>query len=59
MFESDSQREFRQIFSGLTEIFNEIRIVNTKMDEIIGKQERSLSLISQFQHGGKVSFNYQ
>ncbi|XP_060521569.1 protein ERGIC-53 [Cylas formicarius] len=46
-FESDNQRELRQIFQGQNQIYDIIRDLNRKLDEVIGKQERTLSLISQ------------
>ncbi|XP_078052978.1 lectin, mannose binding protein ergic53 [Augochlora pura] len=51
-FETDNQRELLQIFTGLSQVFDSLRELNKKSDEIIGRQERSLSLISQIQVGG-------
>jgi mannose-binding lectin 1 len=51
-FESDSQRELRQIFSGQNQIFEGLRQLNSKLDEIFGRQERTLSLLSTIQAGG-------
>jgi len=51
-FESDSQREFRQIFNGLLKTHEDSRELNRKLDEIIGRQERTLSLLSSIQAGG-------
>ncbi|XP_017884297.2 protein ERGIC-53-like, partial [Ceratina calcarata] len=51
-FETDNQRELRQIFSGQSQMFEALRELNRKLDEIVGRQERSLSLISQLQVGG-------
>uniref|UniRef100_A0A6B2ECP4 Putative mannose lectin ergic-53 involved in glycoprotein traffic n=1 Tax=Phlebotomus kandelakii TaxID=1109342 RepID=A0A6B2ECP4_9DIPT len=45
-FESDNQRELRQIWqaqSGMTEV---VRELSRKMDEVIGRQERTLGLLS-------------
>uniref|UniRef100_A0A1L8E2X7 Putative legume-like lectin family n=1 Tax=Nyssomyia neivai TaxID=330878 RepID=A0A1L8E2X7_9DIPT len=45
-FESDNQRELRQIWqaqSGMTDV---IRDLSRKMDEVIGRQERTLGLLS-------------
>lgn len=50
-FESDSQRELRQIFQGQTQIFELYKELNRKIDEVIGRQERTLSLIAQQQSG--------
>lgn len=46
-FETDSQRELRQIFQGQNQIFQVIRELSTKLDEVVGRQERTMSLISQ------------
>lgn len=46
-FESDSQREFRQIFQALSQVYEVNKELNRKLDEIIGRQERTMSLISQ------------
>ncbi|CAK9827423.1 Protein ERGIC-53 [Anthophora retusa] len=51
-FETDNQRELRQIFFGQSQIFDALRDFNRKLDEIVGRQERTLSLISQVQVGG-------
>ncbi|XP_055707371.1 protein ERGIC-53 [Phlebotomus papatasi] len=51
-FESDNQRELRQIWqaqSGMTEV---IRDLSRKMDEVIGRQERTLGLLSVGGHQG-------
>lgn len=50
-FESDNQRELRQIFQGQSQIFELYKEVNRKIDEVIGRQERTLSLIAQQQSG--------
>jgi len=50
-FESDSQREFRQIFTGLLKMHEDTRELNRKLDEVIGRQERTLSLLSSVQAG--------
>ncbi|KAI4478070.1 hypothetical protein M0804_012261 [Polistes exclamans] len=53
-FETDNQRELRQIFAGQSHMFNILKEVSKKLDEIVGRQERTLSLISQVQVGGVV-----
>lgn len=55
-FESDNQRELRQIFQGQSQMFDTMRELNRKLDEIVGKQERTLSLVSQ---GGYVQQQVQ
>lgn len=51
-YESDSQRELRQIFSGQSQIHEEVRLLSQKLDEIVGRQERSLGLLSSIHQGG-------
>nr|XP_023020150.1 protein ERGIC-53 [Leptinotarsa decemlineata] len=46
-YESDSQRELRQIFQGQNQIYEVIKELNRKLDEVVGRQERTMSLISQ------------
>ncbi|CAB3237400.1 unnamed protein product [Arctia plantaginis] len=45
-FESDGQRELRQIFQGQTQIHDILRDLNKKVDEVIGKQMNSLSMLT-------------
>ncbi|GJQ88676.1 hypothetical protein Trydic_g22004, partial [Trypoxylus dichotomus] len=45
-FETDSQRELRQIFQGQSHMFEVLRELGRKLDEVIGRQERTLSLMS-------------
>lgn len=51
-FESDNQRELRQIFQGQSHIFETLKSLNQKLDEVVGRQDRTMSLISQ--QGGAV-----
>ncbi|XP_067003335.1 protein ERGIC-53 [Anabrus simplex] len=51
-FESDNQRELRQIFTGQSQMFNALRELGRKLDEVVGRQERTLSLLSSVQTGG-------
>lgn len=51
-FESDNQRELRQIFTGQSQMFEVLRELNRKLDEVVGRQERTLSLLSSVQAGG-------
>jgi len=48
-FETDSQRELGQIFSGQSKMFDSLREIQKKLDEIVGRQERSLGLLSAVQ----------
>src|SRR5699024_3861181 len=50
-FETDNQRELRQIFQGQTQIYQVIKELNNKLDEVVGRQERTMSLISQYGSG--------
>jgi mannose-binding lectin 1 len=45
-FETDAQRELQQIFLGQGKIFDVLRELDRKMIEIIGRQERALSILS-------------
>lgn len=45
-FESDTQRELRTIFHGQSQMFDALRDLNKKLDEVVGRQERTLGLIS-------------
>lgn len=53
-FESDNQRELRQIFQGQSQMYEVMRNLNRKLDEIIGRQERTLSVVSMMQSGVAV-----
>uniref|UniRef100_V5GWJ2 Protein ERGIC-53 n=1 Tax=Anoplophora glabripennis TaxID=217634 RepID=V5GWJ2_ANOGL len=46
-FESDTDREFRQIFQGLLKINEATAELSKKLDEVVGRQERMMSMISQ------------
>lgn len=50
-FESDNQRELRQIFTGQSQMFELMRELNRKLDEVVGRQERTLSLLSSVHAG--------
>ncbi|PSN52985.1 Protein ERGIC-53 [Blattella germanica] len=51
-FESDNQRELRQIFTGQSQMFETLRELHRKLDEVVGRQERTLSLLSSVSAGG-------
>lgn len=44
---SDQDKELQQIFQGQSDMKNVLHELHRKMDEIIGRQERTLSLLSQ------------
>jgi len=50
-YESDNQRELRQIFSGQSQMFDQVRVLSQKLDEVVGRQERTLSMLSSIQNG--------
>jgi mannose-binding lectin 1 len=45
-------RELQQIFQGQSQVFEAVKHLNRKLDEIVGRQERVLSLLSSVQAGG-------
>ncbi|XP_060808757.1 protein ERGIC-53 [Amyelois transitella] len=45
-FESDGQRELRQIFQGQSNMHDTLRDINKKIDEVLGKQLSSLSMLT-------------
>ncbi|KAB7496119.1 Protein ERGIC-53 [Armadillidium nasatum] len=51
LYETSEQRELRQIFEGQGQIYDFIKQLNVKLDEVIGRQERTLSLVS----GGQIA----
>lgn len=55
-FESDNQRELRQIWQAQSTTTEVLRELSKKLDEVIGRQERTLGLLSvsgnQVQQGG-------
>lgn len=50
-FETDSQRELRQVFSVQSQMYEAIRVLSNKLDEVIGRQERTLSMLSSVNSG--------
>ncbi|KAL0117531.1 hypothetical protein PUN28_010387 [Cardiocondyla obscurior] len=51
-YQSEAQKELEQIFAGQSQMFDALRELNRKLDEIVGRQERTLGLISQLGQGG-------
>lgn len=45
-FETDNQREWRQLWQSHTKMTDEIKELGRKMDEMIGRQERTMGLLS-------------
>ncbi|XP_035229914.1 protein ERGIC-53-like [Stegodyphus dumicola] len=52
VYESHQQRELQQIFQGQSSIFEILKALHRKIDEVIGRQERALSMLSAVQTGG-------
>ncbi|XP_068226768.1 protein ERGIC-53 [Palaemon carinicauda] len=50
-YETGEQRELRNIYQGQSQIHETIRALYVKMDEIIGRQERTLGLVSAVHTG--------
>lgn len=50
-YDTLGEREFQQILSAQGEVHDILRNLNHKLDEILGKQERSLSMMSALQTG--------
>ncbi|GAB0092585.1 Protein ERGIC-53 [Sergentomyia squamirostris] len=53
-FESDNQRELRQIWQAQSQMTDVIKDLSRKMDEVIGRQERTLGLLSVGGQGAGV-----
>ncbi|XP_021697592.1 protein ERGIC-53 [Aedes aegypti] len=51
-FEDYNARELRQIWEAQTATHDQLRTLNTKLDEVIGRQERTLGLLSVQGGGG-------
>lgn len=51
-FEDYNARELRQIWEAQTATHDQLRTLNTKLDEVIGRQERTLGLLSVQAGGG-------
>lgn len=45
-FETDNQRELRQIFQAQSQMTDVMKDLSRKMDEVIGRQERTMGLLS-------------
>ncbi|KAK7442441.1 hypothetical protein BaRGS_00040523 [Batillaria attramentaria] len=53
-FESESQRELRQIFDGQMNIHDSVRDVSRKLDELLGRQELVLAKVSSLPGGQQM-----
>lgn len=51
-YESLGERELQQIFDGQSQMYEALKSLNRKLDEILGRQERTLSMISSVGVGG-------
>ncbi|KAG8193289.1 hypothetical protein JTE90_003776 [Oedothorax gibbosus] len=54
VYETSQQRELQQIFQGQSSIFDILRGLHRKVDEVIGRQERALSMLTAVQTGGGI-----
>ncbi|XP_014474951.1 PREDICTED: protein ERGIC-53 isoform X2 [Dinoponera quadriceps] len=54
-FETQNQRELRQVFDAQGQMFEMLRELHNKLDEVVGRQEITLSLMTQQAGGAKVS----
>ena len=45
-FESEGERQFKQILSLQQALYSEIKMLDSKISEILGKQEHVVSLVS-------------
>ena len=52
IFEDDNIRELKQIFQGKSSMKEVMKDLHRKMDEIIGRQERVLSVLTNIQNSG-------
>ena len=50
-YDNFGTRELQQIFQGQSQVFEAVKHLNRKLDEIVGRQERVLSLLSAVQTG--------
>ncbi|XP_021951686.1 protein ERGIC-53 [Folsomia candida] len=53
-FEEEQIRELRQIFQGQSELRGLVQTLSRKLDEIVGRQETTISLVSSFQGQGAI-----
>ena len=53
-YESENQRELRQIFDGQMNIRDTVRELSRKLDELLGRQELVLAKVSSLPSGGQV-----
>ena len=52
IFEDETVRELKTIFQGQSQMNEVMRGLHRKMDEIIGRQERALSVLTNIQNNG-------
>ncbi|KAI1288452.1 Protein ERGIC-53 [Halotydeus destructor] len=51
-YETLGERELQQIFDGQSQMYEALKTLNRKIDEIIGRQERTLSMVGSLSSGG-------
>jgi len=49
VFLSEQEKDLQQIFQGQSDIKNTVQLLHEKLNELIGRQERTLSLLSSQQ----------
>lgn len=54
-FETDNQRELRQIYHSQKQMLDHIKDLSSKMDEVVGRQERTMGLLSTNANGVQQS----
>jgi len=54
-FEEEQIRELRQIFQGQSELRTLVQTLSRKLDEIVGRQETTISLVNAVSQGGIAS----
>jgi len=54
-FEEEQIRELRQIFQGQSDLRGLVQNLGRKLDEIVGRQETTISLVTSLQQGGVVA----
>lgn len=53
-YESQQSKELRQIFEGQAHMYEGMKLLHRKLDELLGRQERTLSMVSMIQQGQHV-----
>ena len=54
-YEGQDVRELKMIFEGQNSIHDTVRHIHRKLDEVIGRQEQTLSQVSSIVRGGQAN----